>query len=162
MQYFIDNGIKPERLVARGFGESKPMAANSDENGADNPEGRAQNRRVELTIVEREAFEQIRADNAERRAAEKKAAQQAALAEQRRREREREQARQAEGQKNALKKPRKITRTCSIFWKRAVAPSAKPHQRPRKSMPATARKRIAPSNKPAAINAQTTTNTRVE
>ena len=104
MQYFIDNGIKPERLVARGFGESKPMAANSVENGAVNPEGRAQNRRVELTIVEREAFEQIRADNAERRAAEKKAAQQAALAEQRRREREREQARQAEEQKKRAEK----------------------------------------------------------
>lgn len=104
MQYFIDNGIKPERLVARGFGESKPMAANSDENGADNAEGRAQNRRVELTIVEREAFEQIRTENAERLAAEKKAAQEAALAEQRRREREREQARQAEQQQKRVEK----------------------------------------------------------
>jgi outer membrane protein OmpA-like peptidoglycan-associated protein len=35
------------KLSVQGFGESRPVAAN-DTGGKDNPEGRAQNRRVEL------------------------------------------------------------------------------------------------------------------
>jgi OOP family OmpA-OmpF porin len=38
----IKLGVAPERLVARGYGESKPIATNSTK------EGRAENRRVEL------------------------------------------------------------------------------------------------------------------
>jgi OOP family OmpA-OmpF porin len=42
-QYLIDNfGIEPKRLVARGGGESRPVADNSTE------VGRAENRRVEI------------------------------------------------------------------------------------------------------------------
>ncbi len=41
-QYFVSKGISSGRLTARGFGESKPIAPN------DSPDGRAQNRRVEL------------------------------------------------------------------------------------------------------------------
>jgi OOP family OmpA-OmpF porin len=37
--------IKPENLVAKGYGESKPVASN------DTKEGRAKNRRVEFKIV---------------------------------------------------------------------------------------------------------------
>lgn len=33
-----------------GFGETKPVAANTNPDGSDNPDGRAQNRRVEITI----------------------------------------------------------------------------------------------------------------
>jgi OOP family OmpA-OmpF porin len=40
--YFIQKGIAPERVRAKGMDETKPMATN------DTPEGRAQNRRVEL------------------------------------------------------------------------------------------------------------------
>jgi OmpA-OmpF porin, OOP family len=40
--YFIQKGIAPERVRAKGLGETKPVATN------DTPEGRAQNRRVEL------------------------------------------------------------------------------------------------------------------
>ncbi len=39
-------GISPDRLVARGYGESRPVAANDSE------EGRAQNRRVVFTRLE--------------------------------------------------------------------------------------------------------------
>jgi OOP family OmpA-OmpF porin len=40
--YFVQQGIAPERIRAKGFGETNPVATN------DTPEGRAQNRRVEL------------------------------------------------------------------------------------------------------------------
>ena len=45
-KWLIDKGIKPERLLAVGFGESRPIA--------DNPtaEGKAQNRRTEFHVAE--------------------------------------------------------------------------------------------------------------
>lgn len=45
MQYMISQGVKPDLVSAKGFGESNPIASN------DTPEGKAQNRRVELTIA---------------------------------------------------------------------------------------------------------------
>jgi len=45
MQYMISQGVKPELVAAHGHGESNPVASN------DTAEGRAQNRRVELTIA---------------------------------------------------------------------------------------------------------------
>jgi chemotaxis protein MotB len=45
MQFMISRGVKPSLLSARGFGEADPVASN------DTPEGRAQNRRVELTVA---------------------------------------------------------------------------------------------------------------
>jgi chemotaxis protein MotB len=44
MQYMISQGVKPGLVSAQGFGDSNPVASN------DTPEGRAQNRRVELTL----------------------------------------------------------------------------------------------------------------
>jgi len=44
-QYLIEQGVNPERLQARGYGESDPIADN------DTDEGRASNRRVELRVV---------------------------------------------------------------------------------------------------------------
>jgi len=43
-QYLVAQGVAPNRIVARGMGESMPIASN------DTPEGRAQNRRVEIQI----------------------------------------------------------------------------------------------------------------
>jgi outer membrane protein OmpA-like peptidoglycan-associated protein len=43
--YLVENGITSERVVSRGFGESKPVSGN------DTSEGRAQNRRVEFKIL---------------------------------------------------------------------------------------------------------------
>jgi OOP family OmpA-OmpF porin len=40
--YLARRGVAPARLVARGYGESQPVATN------DTPDGRAQNRRIEL------------------------------------------------------------------------------------------------------------------
>ncbi len=44
-QYLIDHGIEPDRLIAKGYGESKPIVPN------DSPENRAKNRRVEFVIL---------------------------------------------------------------------------------------------------------------
>ena len=44
-QYLTTKGVQPTRLITVGAGESYPVATN------DTPEGRQQNRRVELTIV---------------------------------------------------------------------------------------------------------------
>lgn len=43
--YLIEKGIDPQRLTARGFGESRPLASN------DTAEGRQANRRVEFEIL---------------------------------------------------------------------------------------------------------------
>ena len=49
----IDNGIDASRLTARGFGAARPVAPNRRPGGADDPEARAQNRRVELVLEAR-------------------------------------------------------------------------------------------------------------
>jgi outer membrane protein OmpA-like peptidoglycan-associated protein len=38
-------------LAARGHGEADPVAANANEDGSDNPKGRARNRRVTITFA---------------------------------------------------------------------------------------------------------------
>ena len=46
----LSGGVQENRIVARGFGESKPVAPNTTTTGADDPAGRARNRRVEIVI----------------------------------------------------------------------------------------------------------------
>jgi chemotaxis protein MotB len=46
MQYMISQGVKPNLVSAQGFGDADPVASNAT------PEGRAQNRRVELTLAD--------------------------------------------------------------------------------------------------------------
>ena len=49
--YLTGHGIDAGRLVGpTGYGESRPIAPNSNEDGSDNPEGRARNRRTELNV----------------------------------------------------------------------------------------------------------------
>ena len=45
MQFMIAQGVNPSLVSAHGFGEQDPVASN------DTPQGRAQNRRVELTLA---------------------------------------------------------------------------------------------------------------
>jgi len=52
VEYIVKNGISPDRLVAKGYGESKPIARNTNPNGTDNPVGRQKNRRTEFKILE--------------------------------------------------------------------------------------------------------------
>jgi chemotaxis protein MotB len=44
MEYLISQGVKPDLISAKGFGEADPVATN------DTAKGRAQNRRVELSV----------------------------------------------------------------------------------------------------------------
>jgi len=46
MQFLISQGVNPSLVSAQGFGDADPVASN------DTPQGRAQNRRVELTLAE--------------------------------------------------------------------------------------------------------------
>jgi peptidoglycan-associated lipoprotein len=52
VNYLIKNGISEERMVAKGYGESKPIAKNTNPDGTDNPVGRGKNRRTEFKILE--------------------------------------------------------------------------------------------------------------
>ena len=51
VNFLTQKGIDPKRLKAIGFGESKPIAPNENEDGSDNPEGRALNRRTEFKVI---------------------------------------------------------------------------------------------------------------
>lgn len=52
VSYIVERGISPDRLVAKGYGEVKPIARNTNPDGSDNPEGRQRNRRTEFKILE--------------------------------------------------------------------------------------------------------------
>lgn len=88
--YFVRQGVGADRLAFRGFGESRPIAPNSFDDGSDNPDGRAENRRVELNVLDLETFNAVKAEIAERRA------QRQAEAARREAERARAAARKAE------------------------------------------------------------------
>lgn len=45
LHFFLQSGLSPDRFTIAGYGEYKPVATN------ETPEGRAQNRRVELIII---------------------------------------------------------------------------------------------------------------
>jgi chemotaxis protein MotB len=45
MEYLVSQGVKPDLISAQGFGDSNPVASN------DTAQGRAQNRRVELSLA---------------------------------------------------------------------------------------------------------------
>lgn len=47
--FFRWKGIAPQRMTIHGYGERRPIATNDTE------EGRAQNRRVDITIIERQS-----------------------------------------------------------------------------------------------------------
>jgi peptidoglycan-associated lipoprotein len=52
VNYLIRKGIDPKRLEAKGYGESVPIARNTNRDGTDNPAGRQRNRRTEFRILE--------------------------------------------------------------------------------------------------------------
>ena len=49
--YLTSNGVDAARLIGPvGYGESRPLAPNTNDDGSDNPENRARNRRTELNV----------------------------------------------------------------------------------------------------------------
>lgn len=51
VQYIVSAGIDPSRIMAKGYGESRPIARNTNPDGTDNPEGRQKNRRTEFKVT---------------------------------------------------------------------------------------------------------------
>lgn len=51
VNYIVSKGIARERLIAKGYGMSVPIASNTNSDGSDNPAGRQLNRRTEIKIV---------------------------------------------------------------------------------------------------------------
>ncbi len=43
-------GVDPARITTQGWGETKPVAPNTNPDGSDNPQGRQKNRRVGITL----------------------------------------------------------------------------------------------------------------
>jgi outer membrane protein OmpA-like peptidoglycan-associated protein len=52
VDYIISKGIDNNRIRARGYGETRPIALNTNTDGSDNPEGRQKNRRTEIKVFE--------------------------------------------------------------------------------------------------------------
>ena len=52
VNYIISQGVEKNRIRARGYGETRPIAANTNPDGTDNPEGRQRNRRTEIKVFE--------------------------------------------------------------------------------------------------------------
>lgn len=53
-QWLVANaGIQASRIQTTGWGETKPVAPNTNSDGSDNPKGRQKNRRVDLTLQTR-------------------------------------------------------------------------------------------------------------
>ncbi len=50
-EYILSKGITAKRIISQGYGETKPVADNNNDDGTDNPEGRQLNRRVEFKIL---------------------------------------------------------------------------------------------------------------
>lgn len=51
VKYLVSKEIDQNRLVAKGYGETQPIAPNENSDGSDNPEGRAKNRRTEFRVI---------------------------------------------------------------------------------------------------------------
>ncbi|MBN4049653.1 OmpA family protein [Bacteroidales bacterium AH-315-N07] len=51
VNYIINKGIDQKRLEAKGYGETQPIAPNTNSDGSDSPEGRQLNRRIEFKII---------------------------------------------------------------------------------------------------------------
>lgn len=51
VDYLLEKGIDRERLKAKGYGETVPIEPNTNEDGTDNVEGRAKNRRTEFKVI---------------------------------------------------------------------------------------------------------------
>jgi outer membrane protein OmpA-like peptidoglycan-associated protein/tetratricopeptide (TPR) repeat protein len=51
VDYLASKGVPASRMVAKGYGEARPIAPNTLPNGKDNPDGRQLNRRTEFKVL---------------------------------------------------------------------------------------------------------------
>ena len=51
LNYLLSKGISKNRIKAKSYGQTKPIAPNKLKDGSDNPTGRAKNRRVEFKTI---------------------------------------------------------------------------------------------------------------
>lgn len=51
VEYVLSKGIDKKKIIAKGYGETQPVAPNELPNGKDNPDGRAKNRRTEFKVI---------------------------------------------------------------------------------------------------------------
>lgn len=51
VDYLVSKGIPMTRMIAKGYGKTRPIAPNTLPNGKDNPEGRQLNRRTEFKVL---------------------------------------------------------------------------------------------------------------
>jgi chemotaxis protein MotB len=56
VRYLQETGVPPDRMVASGRAEYQPVADN------DTPEGRKKNRRIEITLIDRNLAQEIAPD----------------------------------------------------------------------------------------------------
>ncbi|KMS56851.1 OmpA family protein [Sphingobium cupriresistens] len=49
--YLVEKGVDEARITLVALGEARPVAPNAKEDGSDDPDGRAKNRRVEVTVA---------------------------------------------------------------------------------------------------------------
>ena len=63
VNYIIQAGISPTRMVAKGYGEDHPIALNTNPDGSDNPDGRAKNRRTEFKVISINAIDRQTSDD---------------------------------------------------------------------------------------------------
>jgi outer membrane protein OmpA-like peptidoglycan-associated protein len=63
VEYMVTAGIARNRIIAKGYGESSPIARNTNPDGTDNPEGRQKNRRTEFKVTEIKISEKSNGEN---------------------------------------------------------------------------------------------------
>ena len=51
VSYLRKKGISRSRMIAKGYGKTRPIAPNKNPDGSDNPEGRQLNRRTEFRVI---------------------------------------------------------------------------------------------------------------
>ena len=49
--YLVEKGVAKDRITLIAIGEGRPVAPNVREDGSDDPEGQARNRRVDVTVA---------------------------------------------------------------------------------------------------------------
>jgi OOP family OmpA-OmpF porin len=63
VNHLASKGIAAKRIIAKGYGETKPIAPNQNPDGSDNPEGRDKNRRTEFKVIGKIDVDIIYEDN---------------------------------------------------------------------------------------------------